>query len=97
MEIIFRRSCTADLQWFRRYYQSVFPDGQLAAKAHFQKAYDALRLNPEIGHPAHETLPVRELVIARTPFSFLYYIDRDRIVVIRVLDNRGERPGDFQV
>ena len=49
-----------------------------------------LSANPVIGH-ASEFAGVRELAIARTPFSFIYRIAEDRIEFLRVWDARADR------
>ncbi|MGL5362870.1 MAG: type II toxin-antitoxin system RelE/ParE family toxin [Bosea sp. (in: a-proteobacteria)] len=95
MKIIFRRSCLADLAWFRSYYASAFPEGQNSAKAHFKQACLMLAANPQIGRAKEFEPRIRELVIARTPFSFVYTIGETEILVLRLLDNRAERPDSF--
>ncbi len=95
MKIVFRRSCLADLAWFRSYYETVFPEGQNSAKAHYRQACLMLATNPQIGRAMEFEPRIKELVIARTPFSFVYTIGQAEIVILRVLDNRAERPDNL--
>jgi toxin ParE1/3/4 len=89
MNIIFRSSCNHDLNWFRKYYSQVFPDGNEKAKSNFRSTYDLLSSFPEIGKIIDTDKKIRELQILKTPFSFIYYLERDHILVIRVLDKRS--------
>lgn len=90
MKIAFLATAQRDLDWFRHYYQSVFPEGGAGARVQYRLAVAALRDNPRIGRPdEHQTH--RVLVIPRTPFSFVYRITDARIEVVRVLDGRSDR------
>ena len=86
-----------DLKWFRRYYTSVFLDGEKQAKHHYLQSCRTLLEHPLIGHSVAPDTPVRELSIPRTPFSFVYYTKVDEIIIIRVLDARAERPAGFTI
>ena len=97
MKIIFRSSAAADIKWFRQYYSIVFPAGDENAKKHYRNMCSALLTHPFIGHAIDPNLPARELPIPRTPFSFIYYIKDEEIIVLRVLDNRAERPAIFPI
>ena len=95
MRIVFRASAVADLKWFRRYYRAVFREGEKNARHHYRQAYRLLLDHPLAGRSLGPETPVRELTIARTPFSLVYYVTGGEIMVIRVLDGRGERPEDL--
>ncbi len=97
MNIIFRSSTKSDLKWFRRYYTSVFPEGERQAKNHYLQTYKTLLDYPQVGGFVNNCKPVRELQIPRTPFSFVYYVTEKEIIIIRVLDSRSERPENFVI
>ena len=91
MKLVFRFGTVADLKWFRRYYTSVFPDGENHARHHYLQSCRTLLEYPFVGHSVAPDTPVRELSIPHTPFSFVYYIVGEEIIIIRVLDVRAER------
>ena len=95
MKIVYLASARDDLVWMRAYYTRVFPEGSTRAAAHFRAAQKMLSANPELGR-ATDVPDVRELQIARTPFSIIYRVDRERIEVLRIWDGRADRSGiDF--
>ena len=75
----------------RNYYAHIFPDGAKRAAEHYVRASDVIRDNPLVGRTVEEALGVRELSIPRTPFSFIYRVVDDRIEVLRIWDQRGDR------
>ena len=89
MKIVYLASTKADIEWMRRYYTSVFPAGAKKAREHFRACEKNLTQNPLIGQPS-AIAGVRELVVARTPFVFVYRVAAGRVEVLRVLDGRGE-------
>lgn len=89
MEIRFLRSAASDIAWMRYYYRSVFPEGSQAARKNYHAARLALTASPHIGHSVEDADGIREYHIPRTPFSFVYRVNRDHIEVIRVLDKRS--------
>ena len=95
MKLIFRLSARSDLKWFRRYYTSVFPEGEKHARRHYLLTCKTLLEHPQAGRSAGAGTPVRELPIPRTPFSFVYCVSEDEIIILRVLDARAERPTGF--
>ncbi len=92
MKIIFRDTTKADIRWFRRYYVSIFPEGAKQAKLHYNQCYAALMAYPLVGYQIGNDTPLRELVIPKTNFSFVYYVVGEEIIVVRILDARAERP-----
>ena len=90
MKIVYLPSARDDLVWMRSYYSRVFPEGSARARAHFRSAQRMLAANPELGRPT-DVATVRELQVARTPFSILYRLGKARIEVLRVWDGRAER------
>lgn len=90
MKIVYLPSCRDDLLWMRKYYEQVFPDGQAKAKAQFQNIKNTLLKNPYIGHLT-DIDSVREMVIPKVPFSFIYRIKGEQIQVLRIWDERQGR------
>lgn len=88
MLLVFLPSTARDLEWFRYYYNSVFPDGDVKAKQHFRATKQLLAENPYIGRAVGGYDDVRELVIPRTPFTVIYRVNVDQIEVLRVWDRR---------
>lgn len=90
MELVYLPATVADFEWMRGYYSDVFPDGASKAQARFRAMERLLLQHPRIGKPT-DFQGVYELVIARTPFSVIYRIVPERIEVLRIWDNRGDR------
>lgn len=91
MKLLFLPSTRSDLLWMRTYYTDIFPDGARRAADQYGRACSILRDNPQVGRPVEEMEGVREFLIPRTPFSFIYRVVDDRIEVLRVWDQRGDR------
>ncbi len=75
----------------RTYYAHIFPDGAKRAAHQYGRTCGVIRDNPLVGRPVEEIEGVRELSIPRTPFSFIYRVVDERIEVLRVWDQRGDR------
>lgn len=75
----------------RTYYAHIFPDGAKRAAEQYRRACGVMIDNPLVGRPVEEMESVREFSIPRTPFSFIYRIVDDRIEILRVWDQRGDR------
>ncbi|KZY33888.1 hypothetical protein A3731_19775 [Roseovarius sp. HI0049] len=88
MKIVFLESTVRDIQWFRYYYQSVFPEGSAKARARLRAIQSALAANPYIGQPSETRADIRDLPIPRTPFTLIYRVTPDRIEILRLWDNR---------
>ena len=73
------------------YYARIFPEGAKRMAERYLRALDVLQENPLIGHPVIGMRSVREFAIPRTPFSFIYRVAENRIEVLRVWDQRGNR------
>ncbi len=89
MQILFLPSVKRDLQWFRRYYTNVFPDGGERANHQFLALLETLKAHPLIGHVSDMDETVRELRATRTPFVVLYRLQEDRIEILRIVDARS--------
>lgn len=88
MDLIFLDSTGPDLDWFRSYYGSIFPEGSIKASAAFVAAVDRLMANPYIGRPMLRE-GFRKLLISKTPFSIVYQVSATRIDVVRIWDERA--------
>ncbi|MBP0616328.1 type II toxin-antitoxin system RelE/ParE family toxin [Jiella mangrovi] len=93
MKIVFLPRARDDLGWFRRYYEQVFPDGAVRARAQFAKTMRTIQDYPLSGRPGEED--TREIVVGRTPFIFVYVLREDRLEIIRIWDQRAERSADW--
>ncbi len=91
MKLVFLPSTAPDLLWMRAYYERVFPHGAKRAAEHYRLACRLIRDNPLIGHRVDDFPDVREFAIQRTPFSVIYRIVDERIEVLRIWDQRGNR------
>lgn len=94
MRIIFLASARRDLGWFRQYYRVVFAAGKEHAGAHFKEAKQLLKSYPLVGHPS-DTANLRELQVLKTPFALIYRIRGDEIQIVRLWDQRAERPASW--
>ena len=88
MRIVFLESATRDIQWFRYYYQSVFPEGGAKARARMMAIHATLAANPYAGHLSDTGNNVREFSIPRTPFVVVYRVMPTQIEVLRLWDAR---------
>ena len=75
----------------RTYYAHIFPDGAKRAAEQYRRACGVIIDNPLVGRAVKEMEGVREFSIPRTPFSFIYRVVDDRIEILRVWDQRGDR------
>ena len=91
MRIVFLELAQADMGWFRQYYRTVFAEGKRNAKAHLKEAKELLKVYPHVGKPS-ETADLRELQILKTPFALVYRIRGEEIQIVRLWDQRAERP-----
>jgi plasmid stabilization system protein ParE len=88
MKVVFLESASRDLQWFRHYYRSVFPEGSPGARNHFRAAIRTLSANPYAGHPSEARRDLREFSVPRTPFRLVYRVTPVQIEVLRLWDTR---------
>lgn len=88
MKIVYLEDAVQDIQWFRYYYRSVFPEGSTKARAQLMAIQNMLAANPYAGHPSETHQKVRELSIPRTPFTLIYRVMPTRIEILRLWDTR---------
>ena len=91
MKLVFLPSTRTDLLWMRAYYARVVPGGAKRAAERYIRASGLVLGNPLVGHLVEGMAGIREFPIPRTPFSFIYRAVDDRIEVLRVWDQRGDR------
>ena len=91
MKLVFLPSTRTDLLWMRAYYARVFPGGAKRAAERYVRASRVVRGNPRVGHLVEGMAGIREFPIPHTPVSFIYRVVDDRIEVLRVWDQRGDR------
>lgn len=90
MRLLFLAQAKHDLRWFKRYYIDAFPEGRKKTDEQFLRAQQLLSANPHIGHLSEKVEGARELHIRRTPFTFIYRPFKDRIEILRVVDERSD-------
>lgn len=88
MKIVFLESAAQDIQWFRYYYRSVFPEGSTRAGTQMKAIQKTLAANPYAGRPSDTRKIVRELSIPRTPFTLIYRVMPSQIEILRLWDTR---------
>jgi plasmid stabilization system protein ParE len=91
MRISYTARAIGDLRWYDRYYKQVFPEGAQNAHEHYMRGISMLLRHPQIGQLIN-TQGTREWNIPKTPFSLVYRIGNDSIIVLRVWDNRRDQP-----
>jgi len=91
MNLVFLQTAQPGLRWMKRYYRE---QPQLNAERvmnSFDAALDRLAQDPFAGHTFDNYEQVRELPLARCPFSILFTRRDDTVYVIDVRDQRGLR------
>jgi len=91
MNLVFLQTAQAGLRWMKQYYRQ---QPQLNADRVFNSldsALDRLTQEPFVGHVFDDFKVVRELPIARCPFSIIYTTRDDTIYIIDIRDQRGLR------
>lgn len=91
MKFGFLPSTRSDLLWTRAYYAHIFPDGAKRAAEQYRRTSTFIRNNPLVGRPVEEMEGVREYSILCTPLSFIYRVVGERIEILRVWGQRGDR------
>ena len=88
MKIVFLEDTARDIQWFRYYHMSVFPEGSERARAQLKAIQLTLAANPYAGHPSDTCRDIRELSVPRTPFTLIYRVMPDQLEILRFWDTR---------
>ncbi len=92
MKIIFLPSALDDLEWMKRYYQTIFPAGKPQAARRYRNALAVIRDNPRAGAPSEVVDSLREYVIPNTPFTLIYQLTETEIRILHVKDQRSKKP-----
>ncbi len=91
MKIVFLPSSLDDLEWMKRYYQTVFPAGKPQAAKRYRNALAIIRNNPRAGAPSEVVDSLREHPIPNTPFTLVYQITKSEIRILYVKDQRSNK------
>lgn len=91
MKLVFLQTAQSGLRWMKRYYREQTQLDAQRVFASFDAVLDRLTAEPFAGHPFDDFEHVRELSIARSPFSILFTHREDTVYVIDVRDQRGLR------
>lgn len=91
MKVVYLRRALVDLAWFKAYYDAVFPEGAKLGHRKFSKTLDLIAAHPSMGRPLGKK-GRREYSIPGIPFSVIYRASPDVIEIVRIWDERGERP-----
>ncbi|KQW29061.1 hypothetical protein ASE36_11340 [Rhizobium sp. Root274] len=83
------------LRWMRRYYRSQPQLDVVAVSAALAIAEQNILTHPESAARFENLDRVREYHIRGTPFSLLYAVMPDQVVVIDVRDVRGQRSAEI--
>ncbi|MCP4184591.1 MAG: type II toxin-antitoxin system RelE/ParE family toxin [Hyphomicrobiales bacterium] len=92
MKIVFLSSSIDDLEWMKRYYDTVFPAGKLQAAKRYRNALAVIRDNPKAGAPSEVVDSLREHPIPNTPFRRIYQLTGTEIRILHVKDQRSNKP-----
>lgn len=87
MKIVILQSAEADLRWYRRYYETVFPEGRKYGRLRYVAATRVLCENPFAGQPFQNNTS-RKFSITGTPFHFVYRVVETQIQVLQIRDGR---------
>ncbi len=91
MQLRFLATSRFGLEWMKRYYREHPQLDRRAAFRSFAATRGLLAAHPLAGALYEDFENVREIGIARTPFSILYTVVGDTIFVIDIRDRRGLR------
>ncbi|MEE9363093.1 MAG: type II toxin-antitoxin system RelE/ParE family toxin [Cellulophaga sp.] len=91
MQVIYLESSLDDIEWMRFYYRNIFPSGKKEAIKHIKTAENLLVNHPDIGQAYENNKNIKELVVNKTPFTFIYRVKNENIEILRLWDQRGNR------
>ena len=91
MKLKFAPAFIRSLDWYEEYYRDIFPEGRRQAKLSLRDALDKLKAD-RIGERQFLSFKkIKELPLHRSPFSILYEIDGEDMIVHLLNDRRGKR------
>ena len=91
MRITYSGHARSDLLWYDRYYKQVFPEGAQNAHTHYLRAIMLLLRHPQVGQEI-DAQGTRAWPVLKTPFSLIYQVKNENIIILRVWDNRRDKP-----
>ena len=84
-----------DLEEIKDFYENIYPDVFKRIRDTIKKSFLLLQENPHIGHPTSD-YDVFEWHIPGTKYSLPYMLIDDEIVILRVYDERQNRPNTWK-
>ena len=90
------RLAKKDLEEIKDFYKKISPDIFKKIRDAIKKSFLLLQENPNIGHPTND-YDVFEWHIPGTKYSLPYMLDDNEIVILRVYDERQNRPSTWKV
>lgn len=92
MKVVYLAEARRDLEWMRFYYSRILPEGARQAGPRYRSTLALLRANPRMGHSTGGGNSL-EFAVPRMPFSIIYRVDDTELVILRVWEERQQRPG----
>ena len=89
------RLAKKDLEGIKNFYEAINPEAAKKIGAHLKKSFLLLQENPNIGHVTSD-YDVFEWHVPRTKYSIPYMIDNNDLIILRVYDERQDRPGTWK-
>ena len=94
MKLQYLKRARDDLDWFRRYYSRVFPEGKQNTKTQLRRTLQLISDHSSLGTVPDDFSKAYEYPIPRTPFSIIYRVVGDTVQILRVFDQRTEFSND---
>lgn len=94
MKIVYLETAAPGLRWMKRYYREQTQLDSARVLANVNAALERLRTEPFAGRRFDDFEDVRELSIARSPFSILFTHRDDTLYIIDIRDQRGLRSAE---
>jgi len=89
------RLAKKDLEEIKNFYEKINPEVARNIRNTIKKSLLLLRENPHIGHVTSD-YDVFEWHIPGTKYSLPYMLINDEVVILRVYDERQNRPGTWK-
>ncbi len=74
--------------------ETINPEAAKKIREHLKKSFLLLQENPHIGHVTND-YDVFEWHVPRTKYSLPYMFDGDFLIILRIYDERQNRPGSW--
>ncbi|MBF0379654.1 MAG: type II toxin-antitoxin system RelE/ParE family toxin [Magnetococcales bacterium] len=95
-KIRFSRLAKQDLENIRNFYIKINPEVAVTIKDHLKKSFLLLQNNPNIGHITGD-YDVFEWHVPGTKYSIPYMIENQTVIILRVFDERQNRPDSWKI